>query len=167
MAFGMQNILGLLGGGAIGGALTGIGGKGLSKFLTGNKPRQEQFQRFTPEQQSALDQLLQQGMEGLDISGVEGLARKRFQEETVPTLAERFTSMGAGGQMSSAFQSALGRAGSDLEAQLAALRSQFGMQQVGLGLQPRFDTGYMPGSPGLLGTGASSLMNLLPLLQYL
>ena len=169
---GLKKVLGggtgigsLLGGGAAIASL--LGGKGLSKLFLGDPAKEQQIQRFTPEQQSTLDQLMQQGQEQTGMDGVEGLARKRFQEDTIPSLAERFTSMGAGGQRSSAFESSLGRAGSDLEAQLAALRQQGGMQKLGLGLQPRFDTGYSPASQGLFGAGASSLMSLLPLLAGL
>jgi len=90
MAFGLGNILGILGGGGIGGALTGMGTKGVGKFLLGDPEREKQFQRFTPEQQASLDQLLQQGMEA-GTGGIEDLARKRFQEETIPSIAERFT----------------------------------------------------------------------------
>jgi len=142
------------------------GGSFLSRFLFGEPEKEQQFQRFTPEQQSALDQLLQQGLGNIGTDAIEGLARKRFQEETIPSLAERFTAMG-GGQRSSAFQSSLGRAGSDLESQLAALRQQGGMQQLGMGLTPRFDTGYRPATQGMLGSGAQSLAGLLPLLSFL
>jgi len=138
-----------------------------SNFLFGQPEKEQQFQKFTPEQQSALDQLLQQGLQSSDISGIEGMARKRFEEETIPTLAERFTSMGSGGQRSSAFQSALGRAGSDLESQLAALKPQIGMQQLGMGLQPRYDIGYKPASQGALSGLLPALAQLLPLLAGL
>jgi len=135
-----------------------------SQFLFGKPAEEKRFQRYTPEQESALNQLLQQGLQGADFGGIEDIARKRFQEETVPTLAERFTSMGAGGQRSSAFESALGRAGSDLESQLAGLRGQFGMQQLGMGLQPRFESAYMPSQPGMAQGGLQALMQILPML---
>jgi len=213
MAFGLKDILGLLGGGGIGGvaglagdalggtagkAVSGIGsalggggagalggtgglagaalggvgkalggeGGGLGSFFLGDPAREKQFQLQTPEQQAVLDQLLQQGSEGFGTDKIEALARKRFSEETIPSLAERFTAMG-GGQRSSAFQSALGRAGSDLESQMGALGQQGALQQLMLGLQPRFSTLFSPPSQGALGGGASSLMSLLPLLRYL
>ena len=140
--------------------------KGGSNFLFGQPEQEQQFQKFTPGQQSSLDQLLQQGSQNADITGMENLAQKRFSEETVPSLAERFTSMG-GGQRSSAFQSALGRSGSDLQAQLGALKPQFGMQQLGMGLQPRYDTGYKPATQGAINPLLQSLMSLLPLLAGL
>jgi len=156
MAFGLSSILGALG--------LKSGG---SKFLFGAPEQERQFQRFTPDQQSALDQLLQQGLQDTDLSGVEDLARKRFQEQTIPSIAERFTAMGAGGQASSAFQSAHGRAGSDLEAQLAALRPQAGFQKLGMGLTPRFDTGFTPAQPGLAQGLSGGIGRLLPLLLKL
>jgi hypothetical protein len=59
-------------------------------------------------------------------------ARTQFQQQTVPGLAERFTSLGGGAQRSSAFQGALGQAGAGLEQGLAALQSQYGLKQQGL-----------------------------------
>ena len=163
--FGLGSILGLLGGGVLGGL--GLGTSGGRKMLFGQGERERQFQRFTPEQEDVLNQLLQQGSQAAGGTGMEDLARKRFQEETIPSLAERFTSMGAGGQRSSAFQSAIGRAGGDLEAQLASLGQQRGMQQLGMGLTPRFDTGYSPATQGLLGGAAGSIGSTLPLLLQL
>lgn len=167
MAFGLKHVLGLLGLGGLGGLAASagkIGGKGFSSFLKGDPEKERQFQRFTPEQQDVLSNLLRQGAEETNISGLENLARKRFQEETIPSIAERFTAMGAGSQGSSAFQSSLGRAGSDLEAQLGALRSQQGMQKLGLGLQPSFETAFSPATPGFLQGGSQALLQSLPML---
>jgi len=50
---------------------------------------------------------------------------------------------------------------------LAALGSQQGMQQLGMGLQPRFETGFQPATQGLLGGGAGSIMQVLPMLLKL
>lgn len=58
-------------------------------------------------------------------------AKTQFQTQTVPGLAERFTSLG-GGQRSSAFQGALGQAGANLNEGLASLEQQFGLKQQGL-----------------------------------
>lgn len=158
MAFGLGSILGLLS--------KTLGGKSSGNFLFGDKPQEKQMPRFTPEQEEALSQLLQQGLGETDFSGIENLAMKRFQEETIPSIAERFTGMG-GGQRSSAFQSALGRAGADLEAQLGALKPQFGMKKLALGLQPRFDMGYTPGSKGALQGISGQLGSMLPMLLNL
>lgn len=54
--------------------------------------------------------------------------QRQFQEQTVPDLANRFASMGSGGSTgSTAFRNQLGREGSNLQTNLAALRG--GMQQ--------------------------------------
>lgn len=56
---------------------------------------------------------------------------RQFNEQTIPALAERFSSLGSGAQRSSAFQQALGQAGAGLSENLASLRG--GMQMQGLG----------------------------------
>jgi hypothetical protein len=57
---------------------------------------------------------------------------RQFNEETVPGLANRFASMGSGGSTgSTAFRNQLGREGSNLSTNIAALRG--GMQQQGVG----------------------------------
>lgn len=66
--------------------------------------------------------------ENLSFDPIEQRARQQFQEQTIPSIAQRFTNMGQGAQSTGAFRNALGRAGSDLESQLAALRSQYGLQ---------------------------------------
>lgn len=150
------------GAGLLGGLSGLLGGGGMMGKSGGAK----QFQRFNPQQLSALQQLLSGGMQNADFGGIESRARKQFGEQTIPGLAERFTAMG-NGQRSSAFQGALGQAGSDLESQLGALRSQYGMQQLGMGLTPQFENVMMPRRAGGLETGMSSLASLLPLLMFL
>lgn len=143
----------------------------LKNMMMGTPSETRQIPRYNQEQQGAFSQLLSRGLAGSDFGGIEQQARKQFSEGTVPSLAERFTSMGipggtGGGQRSSAFQSSLGRAGSDLESQLAGLKSQYGMQQLGMGLTPQFDTSYFQHQPGMLEHGAESAMNqIMPLLM--
>lgn len=56
--------------------------------------------------------------------------QRQFQEETVPGLANRFAGMGSGGSLgSTAFRNQLGREGSNLHTNIAAMRG--GMQQQG------------------------------------
>lgn len=121
----------------------------------------------TPQQQAILDnlsQMLPQGLAGLNLPGgqssfapIEEQARANFNENTIPGLAERFASLGSGGSLnSSAFGQALGGAGAGFERDLAALKSQHGLQEQGLqsnnlfnllsaGLKPQFDYGITPG----------------------
>lgn len=122
----------------------------------------------TPQQSNALDQLLSMGLQGIqnrkpfDFAPIEQQARSNFMTQTVPGLAERFTSMGSN-LRSSGFQDALGRQASNLDQGLAALKAQYGMQQqgqqdqlfqnlLGIGLQPRFENIYQPEGPSF-GTG--------------
>jgi len=126
---------------------------GLGRMFFGSKPGKpeyKQIQRFTPEQQANLSKLLSQGMADVDPALLEKRYRGQFERETVPGLAERFTAMG-GGQRSAAFEESLRRGGLDLAEQLAGVRAQMGMQKLGLGLQPQFDTMMIPGAPGTSG----------------
>ena len=125
--------------------------RSLGRFFTGTKSRTRQIPRFNPAQNAALEQLLSRGMRDTDVSGLEQKYRNEFERDTVPGLAERFTSMG-GGQRSSAFEESLRRGGTGLAEQLAGLRYNAGAQGLGFGLQPRFDTVVEPGRPGFLGS---------------
>jgi len=139
---------------------------GLGRMFFGSKPGKpeyKQIQRFTPEQQANLSKLLSQGMADVDPALLEKRYRGQFERETVPGLAERFTAMG-GGQRSAAFEESLRRGGLDLAEQLAGVRAQMGMQKLGLGLQPQFDTMMIPGAPGsqgILGGLAGGLASTL------
>lgn len=103
----------------------------------------QQFQNV-PLPQTAGQQQLRGGVEQLLMSILGGLgkpvdigpiaqqARTQFQQQTVPTLAERFTSMGGGLPTSPAFASQLGAAGAGLEESLASLgvQQQMGQQDL-------------------------------------
>lgn len=147
----------------------------LRNFGIGTPGYSQQYPRFTPEQQLAMSSLLGTSLSGLqsnqfDFEPIASYSRKKFHEETVPLLSERFAGMGGIG--SSGYQNALSQAGSDLEANLAALRAQYGLQREGnlqnllsYGLQPTFENIYVPGQPGLLqglaGSGAQGLSEYL------
>jgi len=153
-------------------------------FLTGTPAQTQQFQRFNPQQQNVLNQLLSQGFSGLqnqqqfDFAPIEQQAKTGFYSDVVPTIAERFTAMGSGPR-SSNFASALGSAGAGLQQSLAALRSQIGLQQQGqqqnllqnllqLGLTPQFENAYTPAQPGFAeSAGAPILQALGQSLPYL
>jgi len=137
--------------------------RGVGNFLGGTSGEFQQTNRYNPEQQGAMSQILQQALAGLQnpSQGFEPIAQdamKRFQSDTVPSLAERFTSMGEGAQRSSGFQQALGDAGADLSSNLGAQQAQYSLQKQGLlqqllgqGLTPQFDNNYQQGQPGMLG----------------
>lgn len=112
--------------------------KGFWNWLQGNPELFQQVPKHSPEVAGQLQGLLGQTFQGLQnpqagFQPIADQARRQFETQTVPGLAERFTSLG-GGQRSSAFQNALGSAGVGLESDLAAMGSQYGLQnRQGLG----------------------------------
>ncbi len=170
--------------------------RGISEFFGGKKGGFEQFPTMGPEQQQLLHQILGIGGEGLQQGGdvisqllggnqqfleqMQAPELRRFEEQIIPQLSERFSGAGAGSQGSSAFQQALGGAGADLAERLAGQRAQLGqqgqlsglqglMQLLGLGVGTQeFGTSFRPDQPGFLqglaggigqglGAGASGL----------
>lgn len=134
----------------------------IGQFFLGAPNRLQQIGRFTPEQTGALNQLLGMGLQGLQnpyegFAPIAQQARSQFQQQTVPSLAERFSSLGNNATSSPAFASQLGQAGAGLEEGLAALQSQYGMANRGqlmqllqLGLQPQYEYFPLQAEPGLL-----------------
>lgn len=117
------------------------------RYFVGAKEEYPQIQRYTQQQRSALDNFLAQGQKYTDIEGQDALARKRFNEETLPSIYQRYGRFGGSGTL----QNEVGRAGADLEAQLRAMREQYGLKASQLGLTPQFDTGHKAETYGLLG----------------
>lgn len=112
--------------------------------------------------------------------------KTQFQEEIVPQLAERFSSMGA--RNSSAFNNALAREGSNLSQRLASLRENLRMNALQsalgyseaqgrqalagsqMGLTPLFGYTTRGGGGGIgsaLGQGAASGLNMYALMNML
>lgn len=141
----------------------------VGQFFAGTPSRIEQIQRFNPQQQQSLMQLLQMGQQGLQnpyqgFDAIANSARRGFQQQTAPSLAERFTSQTNGALSSGALGSQLAGAGVDLESNLAALQSQYGQQQqnhfanlLGMGLTPQYENYALGGEGG-------ALQELLPVL---
>ena len=159
-------------------------------FGTGAKTKTQPI--YNPEQENLLNQLLSglqqqvpQGLQNLqniiggeerDFAAFERPARRAFEQQTLPTIAERFTGQfGTGSQRSSAFGQALGTAGRELEKNLFAKRlgmqgdalSQL-MSLLGPAISPRQFQYTVPRQPGLfeqLGAGAAEgVGQALPLL---
>jgi hypothetical protein len=142
-------------------------------FFSGRPAQLAQINKFNPQQQNALSSLLGQASQGMKnpyqgFEPIEARARSQFQKNTIPGIAERFTSLGDNAISSGAFASQLGEAGAGLEEGLAALRSQYGLQnrgqllrELGLGLTPENENFYQPREEG----GWESLIG--PLLQLL
>lgn len=147
----------------------------LSRLLAGTPGGIEQVSKFQPNQLEALNQLLGMGQQNLQnpLAGFEPLKQQaisQFNQQTVPGLAERFSSLGSSSLGSPQFASQLGQAGAGLSENLAAMGAQFGqqniqnaLQQLQMGLTPQFETSYRQSSPGLLQTGAQNAAQYLPL----
>lgn len=136
----------------------GLAGPLLGGTGGGTKEAVERFPLLTPMQEKATNQLLQQGMANTDWGPIEQKARQDFYTKTVPGIAARFESMGGGGTRFGALAPTMKQAGADLENQLAQARSGFGMQQLGMGLQPRsFENVFRPGQPSFAQTLTTEL----------
>jgi hypothetical protein len=141
-------------------------------FMVGQPARIEQIPRYLPQQQDILKMLMNQGASGIKnqyagFEPIEQLARSNFQNQTVPSLAERFTSMGQNKISSPAFASQIGGASANLEEALAALKSQYGMQQrsqfmdmLQMGLSPFHENVQLNSEPGMM-------QKILPMLAEL
>jgi hypothetical protein len=154
-------------------------------FFTGTPGSYQQHSTLTPEQQNLFSQFLAavggQGGQGAfgdiaryyqDLLNPEGQAfnafaapeQRRFQEETIPGLAEQFAGMGAGGLSSSGFRNAGIQAGTDLNERLAGIRQQLRQQGIS-GLQnfasgafnPVSENIYKKGQPGLVDFAGPAL----------
>jgi hypothetical protein len=172
------------------GGITTKKGRG---FLFGEDDKLKQLENLSPEQQQILQQLLGnvQGMGGQGAYGqatnllqqyldpqsdiyknFEAPYRQEFEQQTVPMLAERFAGQGAqGGALSSSgFGQALGAAGSNLQTNLAQMKSGLQRQSIsdilgqyntmaglGLGTQP-FSYYNKPGHQGFLPTMATGAL---------
>lgn len=157
-------------------------------FLFGKKEKTEQIPTFTPQQtrlQKDINRNLRQSLPGAFeylnqlLSGspeafeaFEAPHLRAFEEETIPTIAERFSALN--GQRSSAFGQQLGKAGGALQENLAAQKA--GLRQsaipqlqgfLGAGMQPSFENIFRPATPGFAQTGAQSLASALPYLLLL
>jgi len=134
--------------------------------------------KFSPEQQTALNALLTQGQTSLanptaGFEPIETYARDKFKRESIPGLAERFTALGGSDTRgSSDFAGMLGGAQSEFDQGLASLRAQYGQQgqqnalnMLKLGLTPQNEQIYFGTSPSLGNQIAETGGNLLG--QYL
>ncbi len=143
-------------------------------FLFGKSAKTQTKPIYNPQQEALLEQLLgglqqqmPQGLQNLQnilgggeetFAAFERPARRAFEQQTLPTIAERFTgTFGEGSQRSSAFGQALGTAGRELEENLMAKR--LGLQSdafsqlislLGSATSPRQYQYQQPRQPGFL-----------------
>jgi len=162
--------LGLTAGGALGAGAGALGQSIANRnnpqyaqqgdWFKGSPGGIEQINRFNQMQQPYFQQLAQQGMQNIQnpYAGFEDIgnyARNNFQNVTIPSLAERFSSMGSNALSSPAFGDVNAQASKDLELGLAALRQQYGFANksqgaslLGMGLTPQYSEYTNPGSQG-------------------
>lgn len=134
--------------------------------------------KYTPQQEGLQNSALEHSLKGLsslplpgqqltssfDFAPIAQSATANFNQNTIPSLAERFTSLGQSSNSisSPSFVNQLGQAGAGLEGELARLGAEYGLQKQGLeqnergqqasnlfnilntGLGERFDTLYQP-----------------------
>lgn len=140
----------------------------------------EQFQRTptqTPQGMNALDQLLEKSSQNLQNpyqgwDPIEQRAKNRFQSESIPGLAERFTSMGGSDTRgSSDFAGMLGGAQADFDLGLEGLRTQYGQQnqqnaldQLRVGLTPQFETQHKDRGKGAIEKTFESIPKMIELM---
>lgn len=164
-----------LGAAAGGAALGGLASRGnVGETLFGKEGRTKTFQRFTPEQQQLQNQAISNLMKGLqpggqlDFAPIAQRARSQFSQQGIPTIAERFSSLGQNALSSPALYSQLGGAAANLEEALAAQQGAFQQRNMmgllGLAGQPSFESAYMPRQRGLAEVGGSALLQALPYL---
>lgn len=148
-------------------ALAALGGTAMQHFGKKDPSSTEQLQTGTAQQRDWQNQLGQMAMQGFQdpsagFQPIEDRARRQFHSETMPSIAERFASLG--GNRSSAYNAALTGAGQEFEGDLASMRGQYGIQNrnslanlMQMGLAPQFSNMYQAEAPGLLQTLGASL----------
>lgn len=140
------------------GAYLQPGGTPERSFWKGTPEHSMYFPKYVPEQGQAFQSILREALSSLgknkfDFGPIEQQARQGFAQQTLPSISERFTSLGA--QKSSAFPQLLNEAGTNLETNLAAMKSNYGLEQqanllrmLAFGLSPQFESTFSPRSPG-------------------
>lgn len=141
-------------------------GQQAGQFLLGTPQQTQQLPISSPEQLQTRQGLRQQGLQQiqqnpLSFAPQRAQYEKHFNEQIIPTLAERFQ----GNLRSSAYKSAMPNTASDFQAKLAALESQYnlganqqGLQQILATLGPEFENIVHTRQPGFLenlGTAAA------------
>lgn len=142
--------------------------EGTGQFLKGQPSRVEQLSRLSPQQLTAQNQLLQNFTpevlnNAYNFQPLADRARKRFNTETLPTIANLWTSNREGqglGRPSRLTTGAQNEAGAELESQLASLEAQFNLQKqshlnqlLSAGLNPSTENIFHPREPGFLEQG--------------
>jgi hypothetical protein len=167
-------------------------GNSLDRFFMGTPESFEQKSTLSPEQQDLFKQLIA-AIQGQGAGGAFGDSadyyrdllsdnsqnfnafaapeQRRFNEQTIPGLAEQFAGMGSGALSSSGFRNAAVNAGTDLSERLGAIRAQLrqqgaaglaGLGQQGLGQYTQ--NIHRPRQPGFLENVGEGIGKALPTL---
>jgi len=153
-------------GGALGGILGLLGG-GLGDNQNqmqqggfgGNQEGWNQLATSSPEQSQYLSQLLSQLGGSFNPEAMKQQSINRFNQQTIPGLAERFTASTGGRATSPLFATQAGQAGANLEGDLNAQQQQFLLPLLQLALRPQFENVYQQREPGLLEGLLPQLLN--------
>lgn len=141
-------------------------------YLFGTPSGYRQLDLYNPYQLQQMQNLLGQGMNQYanPTQGFEPIAQaaqSRFKNETLPDIMQRFNAMGSNMLSSPALGSQLASAGSQLQENLAAMQSQYGLnnqqnalQALQLGMTRPFDTVKEEGTQG-------AFQQILPILMQL
>jgi hypothetical protein len=141
--------------------------------MMGKKPSIVSVDRFTSRETGAMNKMLEMAMSQMDPSRMSSDPMRQrlmslYQQQILPSIAERFTGMGDG-QGSSAFLGELTSGTNDFMERMGTLESQYNMQMLPqylrmgeIGLTPRQEHMYAPGSKGMLQSGGEALMEAVP-----
>ena len=162
----------------LGGGLAGLSGLASGLFggggMFGHREKTNQVPMYSPQIMALKNQMPMQIWEQLmgnqfDFGPIEQLARQGFQQKTLPSIMSRFNmgnNLNSGGQMG-----ALGEAGTNLDAQLAAMRQNYGQERQRLlaslmptAMTPSFENVMRPRQAGGIEQGLGAILQLLPYL---
>lgn len=151
-----------------------------SSLFTGRPEEIRQLPTKTPQQLGWANQSGQQASQGLAntnlaFSPIRQEIMKQFETQTIPGLLERLQySQGSGRLGGSDLEASLGGALKNLGGQLGAQESQYNLSkhgallnQLGMGLQPQFETAISPETGGIWGQSAQGFGQALPLMALL
>lgn len=151
---------------------------GFNEFMFGTPQKNYQVSTLGPEQEPLKNQAIAAGRgrgaggafgdsadyyrnllsdDSEDYNAFAAPEMRRYQEQTIPDLAEQFAGMGSGALSGSGFRNASVSAGTDLGERLGAIRAQLrqqgaqGLQNIGSqGLQSFYNNVTQPGTPGFI-----------------
>lgn len=122
-----------------------------------NRAQMLQVPNQTEEGRNVLNKLLQQGIAGLqnqgrpDFGPIKEAYEQNYRQNVMPSIAERFASLGGGAAGSSGFKASMLGAEGNLQQQLAGMEKQYNQQDfmnllnmLSMGLQPQYEYMYQP-----------------------